>query len=336
MPEAYGQLIIQLPDKTSRTVPLRLGRITIGRTQENDVVLNSPLVSARHAEIEITESGALLTDLGSKEGTFASGERLLPNHPMPIENGTVIQIGLFIINYVAAPVSNTLETKANGRKKLPPEPVAEPALPLLVPIQKPPAAPPRVAQPFHEFVRSLSQVQDGKIDRSRSLYLEMLPVIFQEQDFLGRFLMIFERLWEPLEWRQDHIEMYFDPRTAPVGFLGWLERWLGLEHEPRQHWDERRRREFLINATDLYRKRGTTLGLQNMIEICTGFTVQIGESAPYCFTVTMQMADLQRAALEIPADGRDVSIRVEGLKRFVEELIVMHKPAHAGYTLEFV
>ena len=333
MSEPYGQLVIQLPDKTSRTEPLRLGRITIGRTPENDVVLNSPLVSHRHAELEITESGTFLMDLGSREGTFAAGVRLLPNQPTPIEDGAVLQIGLFLINYIAAPASAAApEPKPKSRAKTPVEPVPQPTGVVFVPIQQPPPpAPPRVAQGFEHFLRQLSSAQNGELDTTQSFYLAMLPVIFHDQDFLGRFLTIFERLWEPLEWRQDHIEMYFDPRTAPVTFLRWLERWLGLE--PNQHWNESRRRRFLIEAMSLYQWRGTTWGVQRMIEVCTGFTVQVEESAPYCFTVSVHLDDLESAGAP---GGQNPETYVEGLKRFVEELIVQHKPAHAGYTLEFV
>ncbi len=49
-----------------------LAVVTIGRSKENDVVLNNPLVSRKHAEIDIYRDGRLrLRDLSSKAGTYA-------------------------------------------------------------------------------------------------------------------------------------------------------------------------------------------------------------------------------------------------------------------------
>jgi len=55
----------------------RLGILTtIGRTPDNQVVVPVREVSRRHAEIVLTESGYVLKDLGSPNGTFVNGERV--------------------------------------------------------------------------------------------------------------------------------------------------------------------------------------------------------------------------------------------------------------------
>src|SRR5204862_7209946 len=62
--------------------PVRLvvtpGRIFhIGRDTEADLCLDDRLVSRRHAELQVTESGALeATDLGSRNGTKVNGRAL--------------------------------------------------------------------------------------------------------------------------------------------------------------------------------------------------------------------------------------------------------------------
>ncbi len=299
MPENHGHLSIELQGNLLRTVALSLGRTTIGRTPDNTVVLASPLVSSRHAEIEVTTEGAIITDLGSQQGTFVSGKRVLPNQPTPLTDGTVLQIGLFLITFTGAPVSDEKPKKG----KPAPDPVPdEPETP---PIPIPPAPPPPPPRPTQPLAPAVGP---------QSVYLENLPVIFHDQDFLGRYLLIFQTLWEPLEWRQDHLEMYFDPLTAPVGFLRWLEQWLGIAAN--QHWPESRRRRFMVEAMDLYRWRGTPSGLRRMIEICTGLNPSIEERAPFVFTVTLTKND--RAQQEL-----------------LETLIQTHKPAHAGFLLEF-
>ena len=154
----------------------------------------------------------------------------------------------------------------------------------------------------------------------QSIYSRNLPDIYSENDFLQRFLYIFEDIWEPLEQRQDHISMYFDPRTCPAVFLPWLASWLGLSFNP--HWPEARRRRLLSQAMDLYRWRGTRYGLTRMIEVCTGITPEITENPLEPFVFRIRIA-LPPAA---SADGVD--------RRLIEELIQTHKPAHAGYILE--
>jgi phage tail-like protein len=143
-------------------------------------------------------------------------------------------------------------------------------------------------------------------------------VIFQESDYLGRFLLIFESIWEPLEQRQDHVALYFDPRTCPASFLPWLASWLDLSLKA--HWPEMRRRRLLEEALDLYRWRGTAYALVRIIEVCTGLTPEITEAPaqPLVFTVSITVP---------PGSSVD--------KDLIEDLIKEHKPAHAGYRLEF-
>jgi pSer/pThr/pTyr-binding forkhead associated (FHA) protein len=52
-------------------------RYTIGRTDESDLVINQPGVSSQHALLELRSDGRwVLTDLGSKNGTFVDGRRI--------------------------------------------------------------------------------------------------------------------------------------------------------------------------------------------------------------------------------------------------------------------
>lgn len=51
--------------------------IRIGRGPKNDIILANPTVSREHATLEVTEGRILITDLGSKSGTYlAQGEKL--------------------------------------------------------------------------------------------------------------------------------------------------------------------------------------------------------------------------------------------------------------------
>lgn len=69
--------------------------ISVGRTPNNDIVLNHPAVSKLHAffQAKADGSGHSITDSGSSFGTTLDGSRLLPNLARPLESGQVIRFG---------------------------------------------------------------------------------------------------------------------------------------------------------------------------------------------------------------------------------------------------
>ena len=58
------------------TMPLTGRPITLGRRPDNDVVIDEPTVSRRHALIMETLSGFVLRDLGSQNGTFLNHAKI--------------------------------------------------------------------------------------------------------------------------------------------------------------------------------------------------------------------------------------------------------------------
>ena len=54
--------------------------LTIGRGRDNSIVLDDMLVSRRHVVITADESGLVLRDLGSRNGTFVNGRRVEQTH----------------------------------------------------------------------------------------------------------------------------------------------------------------------------------------------------------------------------------------------------------------
>lgn len=307
MADETRRLIVQRGDTLLQTVTLDSPVLTIGRTPENGLSLADTLVSRHHAELRLEPEGPTITDLRSSNGTFIEGTRLPPNQPRLLTNGTRIQIGPFLLTYQVSSVTG-------GDGALSPTDV--------VALDAPPLQPVQAMQPVQELARAPMHLPRPTLPAPvatgpGSMYIESLPVIFADNDFLARFLLLFQNVWEPLEQRQDHIEMYFDPRTCPASFLPWLASWLDLSFN--QHWPETRRRRLLAEAIDLYRWRGTRYGLVRMIEVCTGITPEVSDNPtqPYIFDVK----------IALPKDG-DID------KNLIDELIQAHKPAHAGYRLE--
>jgi hypothetical protein len=79
------------------TLPLRLPFTTLGRSQENDLVLNDPLISSRHLSLSFEKGGWRILDRGSRNGT-----RLYPvggspiqvgDQPEKLSEGDVIEVG---------------------------------------------------------------------------------------------------------------------------------------------------------------------------------------------------------------------------------------------------
>jgi len=180
-------------------------------------------------------------------------------------------------------------------------------------------------------------------------YLNYLPALYQKDELMGRFLMLFESFWVPIERQIDHLPFYFDPKMTPPDFLPWLASWLDLTLDER--WPEERRRKLLCSAASLYRKRGTKRGLQEYLEIYTGGKVQIIEhraknlrldsqaklgsgialgmnNVPHSFTVILRLPPISSPG------GADGSARQElERRRRIEAIIEAEKPAHSSYSL---
>ena len=64
-------------DKHSRVIRLEGERITLGKSLQNDLVIDDEIVSRLHAVFEHYPSGWAIRDLGSRNGTFINGDRLI-------------------------------------------------------------------------------------------------------------------------------------------------------------------------------------------------------------------------------------------------------------------
>jgi pSer/pThr/pTyr-binding forkhead associated (FHA) protein len=72
------------------------GIIKIGRSNQNDLVLDESAVSALHAEIEPEPDGFYITDIQSKNGTFVDGELVISRK---LNHGNIISIGNYTLKF---------------------------------------------------------------------------------------------------------------------------------------------------------------------------------------------------------------------------------------------
>lgn len=91
MSPASAKLIVRFGPHPSQEYPLPQHTVTIGREPINDIVMNDPEVSRRHTRISFRDEGYVIEDLGSTNGTFVNGRRLVG--ATPLHHGDIIDLG---------------------------------------------------------------------------------------------------------------------------------------------------------------------------------------------------------------------------------------------------
>jgi len=72
----------------------------IGRTEDNQLIVNDGLVSGHHAQIMPQGSCYELVDLNSTNGTFLNGQRLTPYVAHPLNNGDTLRFGGTLFSFM--------------------------------------------------------------------------------------------------------------------------------------------------------------------------------------------------------------------------------------------
>jgi predicted component of type VI protein secretion system len=85
------RLVMRSGPSVGKEYPLDKNEMFIGRDLSNDIVINDPEISRRHSRLFTQGNTFVLEDLGSTNGTFVNGQRLMgPNMLRP---GDVITFG---------------------------------------------------------------------------------------------------------------------------------------------------------------------------------------------------------------------------------------------------
>ncbi len=176
-------------------------------------------------------------------------------------------------------------------------------------------------------------------------YLQYLPEVYAQDELMGRFLMLFESFWAPIESQIRNIDCYFDPQITPLRMIPWLASWLDARLD--EHMTEASRRRLLLAAVPLYRRRGTRRGLQEYLEIYTGGTARIVEHHAHNFRLGPEARLGPNIALgrdnvpctftvilQLPPLPEDQAADEHARRRSIEALIEAEKPAHTACTLQ--
>lgn len=76
------QFIMNTGPNPGKIYELSQDEITIGRDIANNIVVNDPEVSRRHARLKMQAGNYILEDLGSTNGSFVNGQRLMGPHAL--------------------------------------------------------------------------------------------------------------------------------------------------------------------------------------------------------------------------------------------------------------
>ncbi|NOR17984.1 FHA domain-containing protein [candidate division WOR-3 bacterium] len=89
--------LIHKPDDETQVIKLEKDHITLGRREDNDIVLDDVFVSRQHIEIEKKDKAYIIKDRKSRYGTFVNGESVIE---IQLNYGDEIQVGNTLITFV--------------------------------------------------------------------------------------------------------------------------------------------------------------------------------------------------------------------------------------------
>jgi hypothetical protein len=85
-----ARLILNPGTPFAREMDLRGGKITLGRSADNDIQINDATISSRHCEVDISDIAISVKDLGSRNGSFVNGERI---QKATLQSGQLLRLG---------------------------------------------------------------------------------------------------------------------------------------------------------------------------------------------------------------------------------------------------
>ena len=89
-------ITVKLGDSTVARHSLSQDTFSVGRSRDNDVVIETLSVSRRHLEVQREGDSYILTDLGSANGTFVDGIKLSGR---TLRNGDTIEVGATVLKF---------------------------------------------------------------------------------------------------------------------------------------------------------------------------------------------------------------------------------------------
>jgi general secretion pathway protein A len=103
-PPIHGRLLVATDGRTVEERMLRVGRIIVGRTPDNDLQIDSRFVSRHHCQIITTMHSSVIEDLNSTNGIYVKSKRVRRHY---LNDGDVVVIGKHELIYVDERMART-------------------------------------------------------------------------------------------------------------------------------------------------------------------------------------------------------------------------------------
>jgi hypothetical protein len=97
LPDGLGMLVGRRGPNAGSTFVLEDESTTLGRHPDSDIFLDDVTVSRRHATIERTPDGYVVSDGDSLNGTYVNHERIERTH---LNDMNELQVGRFVLTFV--------------------------------------------------------------------------------------------------------------------------------------------------------------------------------------------------------------------------------------------
>ena len=92
-------ITIKHPGMQPSCATLQPGAYLIGSDKACQISIDRPEISAKHAQLVVNSNNILLTDLGSRNGTFVDGKHITPHHAVVVEFSSQVQIGKLVLSF---------------------------------------------------------------------------------------------------------------------------------------------------------------------------------------------------------------------------------------------
>jgi general secretion pathway protein A len=95
--QPVGRLLVATDGRTVQEVTLKVGRLIVGRTTDNDVQIDSRFVSRHHCQVITTPHACVIEDLNSTNGIYVKSKRVRRHY---LNDGDVVLIGKHELIYI--------------------------------------------------------------------------------------------------------------------------------------------------------------------------------------------------------------------------------------------
>jgi len=202
MDEIRALFKITGPDLDRDEIVIGRQGLRVGRGADNNLVLNHRELSRQHMRFLWRDDDKyLVEDLNSSNGVWFNEARIPARVPQVLNEGDVIRVGPYLFTFaqlVYPEVGLTVPQEAHLNGSAPPALDRQ-----------------KLKLPLHTF-------------GEQSTWLQYLPAIYADDEFLGRYLLIFESILNPIIWTIDNFDLYLSPDIAPQAWLQWMASWFDM------------------------------------------------------------------------------------------------------------